>query len=194
MTMAKMTLWRVLPCFDGMPATTSFAPRIPQNPIPGEDKTTPRVCLCDSIEHCLDAVAESDRKKILLDGQLVAYPFRVDTDDVNLLCTDDIVEKVPDAHWTKEYWYLAPVTLTGVIMQITAYSEYVEYGVDETYRPMLFQFLKAEGLYCPEMESMLVDEVFANIPSWAAEEIVQREGIVEIHRFGYLEIQKLGAA
>lgn len=189
--MGKMTLWRVSPCFDSMSATTRFVPRIPKNPIPGEDKTTPRVCFCDNIEHCLDAIAESDRQKILLDGQFFAYRFLVDTDDENLLRTDDIVDKVPDAHWTKEHWYLAPVFLIGVTMRIIAYGEYIEYGVDEAYRPMLCHFLKAEGLFFPEMESMPVDEIFANIPSWVIEEIVQKENFVEIHRFDFLKIQKV---
>lgn len=180
--LSVMTLWRVAPYRDTAPMVKHY-PRIPKHPIPGEDVTTPRICFCDSIEHCIDAITESDRHEILSSGRFIAYRLEVDTEDKMLRRPDDIHYLVPDALLTQEYWYLKPVTLVSIPMKIIEFCDYIDYDVDESYKESTLDYLKQEGVYLPEMDDMSIAEIFVNIPTWMAAEIVERDELMEVHRF-----------
>lgn len=96
--------------YDISDKNTVLFPRIPYHIGFDEDKETPRVCLADSIQHCIQAMASSIRN--LDDGtHIVIREVDVELNDENLICPDELkyTKKVPDAMENQEYWYLKPI-------------------------------------------------------------------------------------
>ena len=121
-------LWHVL--FDiERPLIRTYVPLVPKNPMPGEDITIPRICFAPSIEDCLNAMVADRVERGLEDGRFMAFPFRVAKDDPFLKTPDDIGDMVPDAYWTREHWYLKPVTLAGYLMQVDDFEDYEFYDL-----------------------------------------------------------------
>lgn len=85
-------------------------PNVPISAGDGEDNYIPRVCLADSLEHCLQAFGSTYRN--LGDGVCILIrEVEVDEDDVYLVKPSTLkkYEKVPDALENNEYWYLKPI-------------------------------------------------------------------------------------
>lgn len=88
-----------------------YYPRIPLSASDGENKAIKRICLSDSIEHCIQAIAAENRPLCI--GSCIIVR-EIDTDDLNnakLLRPRELFEKglVPDALENSEYWYLEPI-------------------------------------------------------------------------------------
>lgn len=91
--------------------TNILIPKVPHSAGETEDKTIPRVCLADSLEHCLQALGSHYRD--LSDGVCILIrEVEVDENDIYLVnpLTLKKDNKVPDALENNEYWYLKPIT------------------------------------------------------------------------------------
>lgn len=53
---------------------------------------------------------------------------------------------VPDAYWTREHWYLKPVTLAGYLMQVDDFEDYEFYDAYESHRPLIYKILLENGV------------------------------------------------
>lgn len=91
-----------------------FVLRVPKNRLYGEDDVTPRICLSTSIEQCVNAKPFSAQALYLarefgLAMALYVYTFRSeDIPEGKLLGPEGLVDLVPDAAESNEYWLLDP--------------------------------------------------------------------------------------
>lgn len=97
-----------------------FVPRIPKSRMKNEDSTTPRVCISNSLENCLNGLTymlnywkfitdDMDTNFSVLDEMcpriLKVYEFEIKSDLVSPEKLDS-ENLVPDASTTEEYWSL----------------------------------------------------------------------------------------
>ena len=114
----------------------SFSPRIPENKskIGTEDDTTPRVCVCETIEGCLSAMPGGGLEiESLTDNQYYLKVFSIDTERLGLkkediLCWDYLYQNnlVPDAEITQEHWILKPFEVEKIdsfLIRVTDWRE-----------------------------------------------------------------------
>lgn len=134
-----------------------FTPRIPQNRCPGENGAIPRICLSDSIEHCINALpcrAEPIRRSMNAGASvgLFVYTFYPE-DEETILCPEQISHMVPDALDNHEYWLLAE----------PGYFEEIECRVvsAEFTRGSKFSGIRKITLGTPTLESRLAAQVVA---------------------------------
>lgn len=80
-----------------------FTPRIPDTAGVGEDKTIKRICLADSVEHCLQAISPAQRD-VEVGSLFYLYEFSIPRN--NLICLEELYAKnlVPDATENNEFW------------------------------------------------------------------------------------------
>lgn len=86
-------------------------PAIPESAADGENKTYPRVCLTDSVEHCIQAIAVGNRD-VRTGTRIVVRSVDIrDLDRDKLLTPQQLFERklVPDALENNEYWCLDTV-------------------------------------------------------------------------------------
>ncbi|MDO5778506.1 MAG: hypothetical protein Q4Q08_09450 [Eubacteriales bacterium] len=109
------------------PLTKRFIPRIPLNPENGEDETIPRICFSDSIPNCLNAIGWHSSESGDDYFDIIVWEHAFSLEDPHLVSWETLYEKqmVPDSGLTHEYWYTAPITLTGCLYRV--------YDVDNTY-------------------------------------------------------------
>lgn len=110
-----------------------FAPRVPQNISPGEDTTTPRICLSDSVIRCINARARQawpiyNAMQAGVPIGFYVYEFQTDEFPPNaLLYPEDIRKRgVIDATFWHEYWLLKPpraVSETFFVVREATYQE-----------------------------------------------------------------------
>ena len=90
--------------------STTLVRKIPSSAGDRENKTIPRVCLADSLEHCLQALG-SHYRDLRVGACFLVREVEVDERDINLI--DPFIlkkdNKVPDALENREYWYLKPI-------------------------------------------------------------------------------------
>jgi hypothetical protein len=118
-----MTLYHV--SFDIDNTETLFKPRIPAALSDDEDHKTPRICLTDSIEHCLQAMASEYRHNLSFGSAITVYS--IDTDSLapdKLIYPEALVKSglVPDAIENSEYWYLENISFTRKIMRVDSFE------------------------------------------------------------------------
>lgn len=92
--------------FDLTNTNDILTPTIPESAGNGENKDIKRVCLTDSIEHCMQAIASCNRE-VKKGAKFIVK--EVDVEESELLIAPDFLfnEKyVPDALENNEYWYL----------------------------------------------------------------------------------------
>ena len=86
-----------------------FIPRVPSRCLNGEDRKTPRVCASDSINNCLRGCPDSyifSTERIALESAFL-YVYEIDMMKIgyrNIRLWQELIELVPDAPTTKEYW------------------------------------------------------------------------------------------
>lgn len=88
-----------------------LTPRIPCSAAQMEDKATERVCLADSIEHCIQAISP-DARNLCIEAEIAVYRLKVsDLKPEKLICPKDVFDIgfVPDALFNQEWWYLDKV-------------------------------------------------------------------------------------
>lgn len=105
---------------------TALDPCIPYtaSPLYGEDIVTKRVCLADSIEHCISAIGSCNRD--LYEGCCIVVR-RVNTallDKRILITPRQLYEsgKVPDALENMEYWYTGRVYCERLVYKVTSFN------------------------------------------------------------------------
>lgn len=81
----------------------------------GEDDTTPRISLSSTYQGCLNGIDPSDNTVTF-----TLYPVVIRRDDPFLISPDVLYNegKVPDALYTKEYWYTSNLNLYPIIIQL----------------------------------------------------------------------------
>lgn len=81
-------------------------PKIPKNRMPGEDETTPRICVSKSINGCLSGVQNYEKNDIV-------NIYKCESDNV----MQPSLEQLPDSLFSGEEWILEPVLMT-LLMKI----------------------------------------------------------------------------
>ena len=189
----KILLWQV--SFDiDRPLMRTYIPLIPKSPMLGEDTTIPRICFAPSIEDCLNAMVADRVEQGLRDGFLLAFPFWVSKNDPNLKTPEAIGDMVPDAYWTKEHWYLKPVTLSGRLMQIDDFEDYEFFDAYESHRSLIYKVLLEHGIPSEELkqyDNWSTTEVLANVPTWLGYEIAMKLNIHRVHTFEWLNYHQV---
>lgn len=145
---ASIVLWRV--SFDtDYPHTRTYTARVPKSTMPGEDKETPRICFCASIEECLSAMP-GDRRFMRGGEKLLAFPFVVSRSDPYLISPETLIEAelVPDASFTGEYWYTAPdpITLEGELYEVKDFEASSWLFATEKDRDAVYEALYSKGV------------------------------------------------
>jgi len=86
-------------------------PSIPESAANDEDKSTKRVCLCDTVEHCMQAIAVGNRC-IKAGAQFILRVADIPKTNKRLIKPLALKQcnKVPDALENNEYWYLDKLT------------------------------------------------------------------------------------
>jgi hypothetical protein len=102
----------------------TFIPRIPG--YNGEDRSTPRICFAKTVNGCVMALPPHSRDAISHRGKLFTL-YTLDTDihtDIDIVSNRRVSDLVFDANITGEVWCLTPVTLRGVICEVTSMNGY----------------------------------------------------------------------
>ena len=94
-------------------------PRVPTFTMPGEDETTPRVCLGQSINGCFRGLADT-----YCSGRFFIY--QINEEKVKCHLHWPTVEEVPDVEKTGEVWSLVPTPVTKI-----GYVDVIEYFTGE---------------------------------------------------------------
>ena len=99
-----------------------LTPCIPDSAGTDEDKTIPRVCLTDSIEHCIQAIATGNRE-VYKGAQFIVREADIKSDE-KLVHPRFLKELnyVPDALENNEYWYLNPIKVKRYICKIESFD------------------------------------------------------------------------
>lgn len=111
-----MYLYHISYCKDEL--NKVFVPRVPDiDPRCGENLTIPRICLANSVAHCIQAIQFTP----INDSIITLY--KVDTkylDKRYLVTPEQLTSKclVIDALENREYWYTKPLKLTGKYFQV----------------------------------------------------------------------------
>lgn len=127
------------------PLTRRYEPQVPVSTMLGEDKVTPRVCFASSVEGCITAIP-GDRRRVHFgeDAVIAVFPLRVALDDPALITPDDLKDFVPDAEFTREYWYTEPVALTGHLMRVESFAWGNYFFATEADRVSVYKVLTEE--------------------------------------------------
>lgn len=102
-------------------------PSIPESTAAGEDRTFKRVCLADSVEHCIQAIASNNRD-IRVGAQIIVRSVDIKNLYKKLLVDPQTLfnkKLVPDALENNEYWYLSRVKFETALYIIMDFQ--VEY-------------------------------------------------------------------
>lgn len=85
----------------------ALIPTIPESVAVDEDKCTKRICLCDTVEHCMQAIAVGNRS-IEAGRQFILRVTDIPKTSKRLIKPSVLKQynKVPDALENNEYWYL----------------------------------------------------------------------------------------
>lgn len=91
--------------------STILEPRVPYSAAADEDSITQRVCFSDSIEGCLSAIGPCHRS-LYIGSKIVVRSVDMSSLNQTLLVRPEELAstgQVPDAEFTREYWYLNSV-------------------------------------------------------------------------------------
>lgn len=121
-----MTLYNVT--FNIKDNRSILEPTIPDSAGDGENKTIKRVCLTDSVSHCMQAIAVGNRD-IRVGASIIVR--KVDTkylDTSLLIKPKELKERglVPDALENNEYWYLSAVNVKCGKYQIVNFDAEID--------------------------------------------------------------------
>ena len=98
-----------------------YFPKVPETMAPGENNTIPRICLADSIEHCIQA----DQGPIRRGQYFTIYHIEIEETDPNLIWPHTLREKewVMDAVENHEYWYTKAIEMPGEVYRLKSYQK-----------------------------------------------------------------------
>lgn len=97
-------------------------PCIPESAAKDENKTIPRVCMTDSVEHCMQAIAVGNRD-VQSGSKFILRKINIKSDD-GLINPRFLKETsyVYDAMENNEYWYLHPVKTENYLCEIISFD------------------------------------------------------------------------
>lgn len=131
-----------------------FDPRLPSNPMRGENTSIPRVCLSNTIVGCFNAMKENLKSRIDNHAaNMIIWQKRFNLEDPSLVHWRTLYEKglVPDAALTHEYWYKKPVTMSGAFFEIKQAGcgliATEELLIEPKYRTMILEYFNEQGVY-----------------------------------------------
>ena len=115
-----MTLYSIT--FDLTDTRTEFIPTIPETAGDTENKTIPRICMSDSVEKCISAIASCNRN-MQKGSQFIVRVFNIPNTD-NLVSPRFLKESgyVPDALENNEYWYIKPIKATLYLCRVESFD------------------------------------------------------------------------
>lgn len=98
-------------------------PAIPESAGATENKTIQRVCLTDSIEHCMQAIATCNRN-IAVGKQFIVREVEIPANHSKLIHPKQLYRHklVPDALENNEYWYLESIRCKVYLCTIQSFS------------------------------------------------------------------------
>lgn len=134
------------------PLTRTFFPRVPANKMEDEEIHLSRICFSHSILGCINALPGlEDKLSQNWDDEHCAAKavlFTVDTEDLfarDFVDSNDLYEHgfVPDAIVNQECWYLSPLTLTGMVVDLRPSSDRVRwlYSAREQNRGFIYSVI-----------------------------------------------------
>lgn len=104
-----------------------LVPTIPHTAGPEEDKTSRRVCLADSVAHCMLAIS-TEYRNIAVGSKFILKTVEIEPDKF-LITPKQLIKykKVPDALENNEYWYLYPIRCKSVYLcEITDFDSEID--------------------------------------------------------------------
>ena len=99
-------------------------PRIPESAADVENKTIERVCLADSVAHCIQAIA-SDNREIKVGTKIIVRAVESSHLSSKWLVSPETLFSrglVYDALENNEYWYLKPLAFNMALCTITDFD------------------------------------------------------------------------
>lgn len=131
----------------------TLIPRVPTSAASDEDRVTPRVCLSDSVEGCIQAIGPCDRD--LHTGSV----FTVHEADIQsmdpkaLICPAQLFERrlVMDALENREYWYLKPLSVKTFRMKVLDFIAVHDIAWSCVNKKQLEAITKNLGIHVQEM-------------------------------------------
>ena len=96
---------------------------IPESAAEDEDKTIYRVCLADSVAHCMQAIAV-DNRNACIGSEFILREVTVDENSQFLIKPTYLYKRklVPDALENNEYWYLRSLHCNTYLCRITRFD------------------------------------------------------------------------
>lgn len=117
----RMKLYNV--SFNLNDLSKELIPRVPESVADGEDKVTPRVCLTDSVEHCMQAIAVGNRD-IKVGAKFLLRVVDINTSRKKLVSPSTLKSsgKVYDALENNEYWYKDRIACELYLCEIKSFD------------------------------------------------------------------------
>lgn len=168
--MQKIKLYHI--SFDtAEPLEKEFTPKIPVNTIAGEDETIPRICLCDSIEGCINAAEDRLWKFEDEDiATIIVWEKEFTLPNDRLIGWQKLYEDnlVPDAIFTHEYWFLDKLQMSGTFYEILNVNNAISnkkeiYIIKPQYREKVFEILSDYSIDLKEIEKY---DLYTLINDW----------------------------
>lgn len=120
-----------------------FTPRIPSRCLDTEDKTTPRICVAETINDCISACPDGyvffTEKTVL--GAAYLYVYEIDILKIgfnNIKFWQELSSLVPDAHKTKEIWVLKEFDAAPKIYRFENMEYEIEPKKGHRYRDVVY--------------------------------------------------------
>lgn len=100
-----------------------MVPMIPESAAEDENKTIPRICFTDSVEHCMQAIAVGNRD-ISVGNKFILRTIEVSNRNPKIVTPTKLFNSkyVPDALENKEYWCLKTTKCRLYIYQINDFN------------------------------------------------------------------------
>lgn len=120
-----------------------FVPRIPDVYSDKESTTIPRICLADTIDHCLSAM--SDKPYTTYDNKPITI-YSIDLEERELVHPDYLYSHdwVRDALYTREHWLLKPATLLGYHAYLRSFNSGTYFIPDESKHDEMVNLIMAK--------------------------------------------------
>lgn len=155
------------------PLVQKFEPRVPRYRAFNENDRIPRISFAPDVESCFKALPEDTLLDINQQQRFILYRLTCDPRDPNLLDFETVAKYVPDALYTREYWYTNPVQLRGEVMELVSPVEpwFMPLAQDDN-REDIFEILSLyPKLNTDWLKSLPTAELLPNLPPHIADRV-----------------------
>lgn len=153
------------------PLVRKFEPRVPRYRAYNENDRIPRISFAPDVESCFKALPEDTILDINRQQRFVLYHMTCEPHD--LVFPETVVKYVPDALYTREYWYTNPVQLRGEVMELVSPVEpwFLPLAQDDN-REDIFEILSLyPKLNTDWLKSLPTAELLPNLPPHIADRV-----------------------